>query len=512
MIAAFAVLAVLAALVAAPVEVTTTTVAEVRASPQFQQGVPIAQAATPAGYGAVLSRTLVDGSDGDLSAQARLDVDLFAAVDGGPVQSRQNNIQVERLLLRAVVVEGVTIELGDSAVQVGRGLALCLRPAASVGLDSALRGLRLHSTRSDGALSVQAFAGVVNPQNTDPLTETHLNDSNDVVTGIEGNAVTGPVVVGIYGIVVVPEERLLPAQVDGSGTVGVTLQAPDLGSVLDLGLEVAIQQQVLGGVMTPGAAAALDLTTRFGSSTLLIEGLWLRSFAQRGSRTLQGDRLVLAQPPTLERADMSVADVDDARAVRAWLQSEVAGAVVEVTAMGRQNSPESPVQIDVLHLFSLVSMALPLTGSRLSVGGGLRDESSAKKSVAGREIETRLVHGDVDVEAPLWSKAQAHASAALQVVDAPVVDARFARGNAGVGVDQRVGSIVVGGGLELGVDGQRSQAVQHAFAAATGHVDVDSLSVRLVVGDQRGGLRCSGGVCRQVPAFSGARVEVVARF
>jgi hypothetical protein len=269
-------------------------------------------------------------------------------------------------------------------------------------------------------------------------------------------------------------------------------------------------------VLKPGGAVAVDVTTRFGSSTLLVEGLWLSSFAQRGSRTLQGDRLVLAQPPTLERPDMNVTDTDDARALKAWWQSalpgfEQAGVVVDVTVMGRQNSPDSPAQVDVAHVFSLVTFALPLTGSRLAIGGGARDESQPNKGIVRSPVQ-RLVHGDVDVEAPLWSGAVAHGSGALQLVDAPALDARFARGSGAVVVDQTLAGLALGGGLELGVDTQQSRAPRRVFAAAIAHVDVDDLVFRVVVGDQRGGLRCSGGVCRQVPAFSGARLEVVARF
>ena len=485
-------------LLGAQVDVTTTTVGELRAH----------DGAGGPGYSALLSRTLVDGGDGVVAAHARFDVDLFS-----PTADRRQNLRLERLQLRGPVAHSLTLEVGDSAVQVGRGLALCLRPAAAVGLDSALRGARLVV---DGAISAQLFAGVVNPQNTDPLTQRPLDDRSDLVAGAEARVAAGPVVVGVYGVVTAPQERLLPAHTDGSATVGVTLQAPELLSLVDVGLEVALQERALAAVLQPGAAVAVDVATRFGPSTLLVEGLWLSSFSQRGSRTLQGDRLLLAQPPTLERADMNVINTDDARALRAWLSTEVGGSVVvDVTAMGRQNAPDSPAQVDVAHLFSLLTFTLPLTAARLAIGGGARDESaprSAAKNALDRAPMQRLVHGDVDVEAPLWSGATAHGSGTLQLVDAPALDARFARGSGAVVVDQQLGSVLFGGGLELGVDAQQSRGDRRVFAAAVAHADVDDLVLRLVVGDQRGGLRCSGGVCRQVPAFSGARLEVIARF
>jgi hypothetical protein len=37
-------------------------------------------------------------------------------------------------------------------------------------------------------------------------------------------------------------------------------------------------------------------------------------------------------------------------------------------------------------------------------------------------------------------------------------------------------------------------------------------NIRLYAGQNRGGLRCVSGICRQLPAFSGARAELTLRF
>jgi hypothetical protein len=37
-------------------------------------------------------------------------------------------------------------------------------------------------------------------------------------------------------------------------------------------------------------------------------------------------------------------------------------------------------------------------------------------------------------------------------------------------------------------------------------------NLKVLVGQQRGGLRCVSGVCRQFPAFEGARMELTVRF
>jgi hypothetical protein len=55
-------------------------------------------------------------------------------------------------------------------------------------------------------------------------------------------------------------------------------------------------------------------------------------------------------------------------------------------------------------------------------------------------------------------------------------------------------------------------AVQH-FVNGGGQVKFgESVSLRLFVGQQRGALKCVSGVCRQFPAFEGAKVEAVVRY
>ncbi len=73
--------------------------------------------------------------------------------------------------------------------------------------------------------------------------------------------------------------------------------------------------------------------------------------------------------------------------------------------MGRQNTPDSPAQVDTAHLFSLVTFALPLTAARMALGGGARDESAPSKNGLERQPVQRLVHADGDVEAPSGAAA-----------------------------------------------------------------------------------------------------------
>ena len=72
------------------------------------------------------------------------------------------------------------------------------------------------------------------------------------------------------------------------------------------------------------------------------------------------------------------------------------------------------------------------------------------------------------------------------------------------------------GGLtfELGYDTQnQSDNIQNYFFAGILVLKYkDWLENRTTVGTQRGGIKCIAGVCRDTPAFSGVKSQLVARF
>jgi len=60
--------------------------------------------------------------------------------------------------------------------------------------------------------------------------------------------------------------------------------------------------------------------------------------------------------------------------------------------------------------------------------------------------------------------------------------------------------------------GEVFQNKQTNFYAWQAEVKIKQHVIRLFQGDQRGGVKCSGGVCKYVPAFSGTRLEAIIRF
>jgi len=53
---------------------------------------------------------------------------------------------------------------------------------------------------------------------------------------------------------------------------------------------------------------------------------------------------------------------------------------------------------------------------------------------------------------------------------------------------------------------------QKDFYAWQAELKLKSHVLRVFHGDSRGGMKCSGGVCKNVPAFGGTRVEAIIRF
>ena len=83
----------------------------------------------------------------------------------------------------------------------------------------------------------------------------------------------------------------------------------------------------------------------------------------------------------------------------------------------------------------------------------------------------------------------------------------FLRGTTLLGVEQGGKWSLTG---EFGYDTMQAEKddVQTLFfAGIVTYEPVDWANLRAVVGSERGGIKCIGGVCREYPAFQGARLE-----
>jgi len=87
----------------------------------------------------------------------------------------------------------------------------------------------------------------------------------------------------------------------------------------------------------------------------------------------------------------------------------------------------------------------------------------------------------------------------------------YERGSSFIGVDKtRLGGVTV----EIGFDTQDPrEEVRNIFVAGllAWHIS-SALDLRATIGNQRGGIKCVSGICRDTPAFAGIKTEFVGRF
>lgn len=99
------------------------------------------------------------------------------------------DVRPERIVLRWDH-ESWSVELGDTQLVIGRGVALSFRKVDLLGVDNALRGA--HVRFDDGHFRFRLHTGLANPQNQDPITLRIFQDPADIVAAATIGATFGP--------------------------------------------------------------------------------------------------------------------------------------------------------------------------------------------------------------------------------------------------------------------------------------------------------------------------------
>jgi hypothetical protein len=99
------------------------------------------------------------------------------------------DVRPERIVLRWDH-ESWSVELGDTQLVLGRGVALSFRKVDLLGVDNALRGA--HVRFDDGHFRFRLHTGLANPQNQDPITLRIFQDPADLVAAATIGATFGP--------------------------------------------------------------------------------------------------------------------------------------------------------------------------------------------------------------------------------------------------------------------------------------------------------------------------------
>ena len=481
----------------AGMSVTATTIGEVRTDNENGR-------TDDDNYGLLRERLNAGFHQGDLVGSLRLDGDLFVLA---PDETYQQNLQLERIALSYTPGDW-TLDAGDFQQVLGRGIVLSVRRVNEAGVDIALRGAR--AAYHHDAHEVTVFGGVLNPVNVDPINMRYVADPGDVVTGGSYEIAPLPALrLGVLGLYNQPNERVLD-DLDFTVSGGVFAELPALTDWLVLYVETDVQYRMIAGAPSRGTAGYLNADMRFGDFGLLLEGLMLHAFEQKGSRnTALNNRFDTNQPPTLERIDQEVLNNRDVTGGR--VRAEYFFAPIELlvygNAMLRLNNFGEASELAQVHVFAGADLNYDEGASRVGVSVGARDES--QQAFTAREQVKGMVHLDADWLHALWGRLSLHVTTWNQFWT--LQDRRFDRGQTVVGIEQAgLGGLA----FELGYDTlDPSPGIRHVFYAGIASWEAhEHVLVRGIAGSQRGGIKCVAGICREYPAFTGVRAEVVTRF
>lgn len=457
-------------------------------------------------YGVGLNKLYLDGHMGRTSGHLQLDGVFFSSQpDSAALLPTETSAYASELRLERVRVQHdfdrLSLTAGDSYLQLGRGFVLSLRKVDELGIDQTVQGGNV-VWEGDFA-SVQAFAGRTNIANLDGVTQRHLEDPYDTLAGGRSTFHLGIADVSVHGIFLRPSVPTLAEAGDDYTTAGGGYIDLPLSYRLSLYAEGAVQRYRMAGSETDGTAAYASADVDLEIVSLLVEGLYLDGFQVQGSfdETLQQPNSY-NQPPTLERFDQEVLNNTDVRGARARISRPFldGNLVLYLNGMLRQHGrADDPIvePTNVVHGY---------TGFELTYGSSSRWFASAgyREEVQGGHVNKTMIHGESDWVQELGGGYSFQLT--VEHESRTLTDVPYVRGTTLVGMDKtHLGSLM----LEVGYDTHREDQRQFFLAGIAAWRTYDWLQVRAILGSQRGGLKCIGGVCREFPAFTGGRLEAV---
>ena len=435
-----------------------------------------------------------------------------------------------------------TLTAGDDYLTIGRGLALSLRKFDEVGFATNLRGLHARY-RTDG-FEMRLGAGFTNVVNVDLVEEKLVPDPNDLVflARFETDAL-GPLTLGAH---VVDIERrhsdirtALADPLFGDGdddpiqgrrferTTITGLSAELAFDAIDINTEFGYlsndetRASLTGDTPSgePGLALYVSATGTFGRWTALLEGKhydhWhVDSTLHPDTADAQGvtQFFPYVTPPTLERIDQRVVNNTDVSGVHLRIDHAFAPSKKgnkHILFLSSALFVDAPAEHEwTLHAYAGWELTAA-TGDRLVIQSGYRREEAPDENI----IRLGMWHLDLD-----WFKTvgkgvdlQLHWTHEFRDknIGAETLHQGYYEGTFYLSVNLPPAWSVTGQ-LEYLTD---STVNQTTFPGVFLQWKPDSASfVRLFVGRSKGGLKCSGGVCRIFPDFEGVKLETTLRF
>jgi len=477
-----------------------------------------------------------------LSFGLRLDAAVFPSAPSSQYQSDFRPEEVFATWRK----DGWTLTLGDDYLTVGRGMALSLRKFDEVGVATSLRGV--HALLRQNAFRMRLGAGFSNVVNVDLVEEKKVPDPNDLVAlanfdfAIADDVELGAHIVnierrhsdarsGLTGPLFGDDDdgRIQGRRFVRSTILGGRVDAKRIGDSVDLYGEfnylineetrTTLDGDVPSG--RDGLAAYGAVTAGLGDWTVLVEGKHYDNF--RIESTLHpdtADQQGITQnfryhaAPTLERVDQRVVNNTDVTGVH--LRVDRAFPPKDPTKDTRNSLffsaawfADAPAKHEwTLHSYVGWERNSP-NGERLLLQAGVRQEEAPREGIT----RLRMVHMDLD-----WSRVvvpgvdfQLHWTHMFQDrnIGAPSIADTFNEGTFYMSLN-----LVPTWSFTAQVEYLTSAISESpVFPAAFIQFrwSLDSF-VRLFVGRGKGGLKCTGGICRIFPNFEGVKLETTFRF
>ncbi len=493
-----------------------------------------------------------------LSLGVRIDNTLFPGYDASgrcagispSLCQWKDDHRIERVFVEYAdrLGEGAALSIvgGDFVEAYGRGLVFSVRKVDELGLDTAIRGGRVRA--EVGPVSVRAFAGLSNVQNMDVVDLGFQAERADRVAGGEVTVrLQESMDLGLRASWVDYDESATSNRDEGDAALGGSVSAKRIAGLLSLHAEGAAlwnlnerTSLVTGRTEDQGAvgsaiygSASLSPTPGF---TILFEYKDYRRFEVQNPETIALP-LVYIEPPTLERFDQIVPSTSNASGGRLLLQWLIPGVelLTSVNAVYyRWAKPDAfawDEDVDLsddklgngaVHLFGAVERRFE-SGYRVSVGGGYRLEGpngSFGDAFTSDFVDNapaftrRLWHVEGELLVPLigpnsLSVAFQHRSEDKAL---PPSIKSFVRGDASVTWGW---SPFLTAALLYTYESEAAISDSDRFLNFAGEVlwqVTEDVQLGVFGGRNTGGIICVSGVCRSLPSFYGARLEVVARF
>lgn len=479
-----------------------------------------------------------------IAALPRFEAQLFAD-DAPPHAFRTGTVVAEKIFARFTPSDDL-IEVGDFYKSIGRGIALSTIRNVDIDQDTTLQGgsAELYF----GPIQAHAFGGITNPQTVSLTLRNRLTyEVKDRIVGAAVIGEGGPVIVGAHMVNYFydpeasrqTELRHRTFEVERANVFGVTVNAPDIAGRFDFYAE---GNGVRYRAMDPfddlrtrlinGHALYGSLTGYFGPLSAQIEGKSYIEFEAINLRAgLQFQPYEYVTPPPLEKENVVTADsshavnsshINGARANVAYTRGTL---TYRLTYQFAQDLGRSNVDLNEWINHVIGAIEYRNSGRFAQISTGYRIEPRTRHP----ERMDRLFHLDADVLFPLGgertieSKLLVYRSHVLDPVPDPGSGGATNVFNSELTLSFRPRTRY---GLTVYLDDTNDpQAAGLQPGGSTGNLgrgrylagEIDFRPtpngvLRLFVGAQKGGLKCSGGTCRVLPPFEGVRFEGALRF